>query len=87
VRYAIVAANDHYAGFAPGTVDIFRQMLNLDEVKWEHEYVSTDALGEEGDAVRINESLRPNRQIILSLSSEKFPPCRNVFVLNHLPVS
>ena len=57
MRYTIVAANDHYAGFAPGTVDIFRQMLNLDEVKWEHEYVSTDDLGEEGDAV-------PNKRVI-----------------------
>lgn len=34
-KYAIVAANNHYAGFGPGTVKIFRQLLGLEEVKWE----------------------------------------------------
>ena len=32
VRFAIVAANNHYAGFGPGTVNIFRQLLGLVEV-------------------------------------------------------
>jgi uncharacterized protein YecE (DUF72 family) len=27
-KYAIVAANNHYAGFGPGTVNIFRQLLD-----------------------------------------------------------
>ena len=27
VRFSIVAANNHYAGFGPGTVNIFRQLL------------------------------------------------------------
>jgi hypothetical protein len=34
VKLAIVAANNHYAGFGPGTVNIFRQLLGLKEVKW-----------------------------------------------------
>ena len=34
VRYSIVAANNQYAGFAPGTVNIFRQLIALEEVKW-----------------------------------------------------
>jgi uncharacterized protein YecE (DUF72 family) len=42
VKYAIVAANNHYAGFGPGTVNIFRQLLGLEEVKWGDDFVSTD---------------------------------------------
>jgi hypothetical protein len=34
VKFAIVAANNHYAGFGPGTVNIFRQLIGLEEVKW-----------------------------------------------------
>ena len=35
VNLAIIAANNHYAGFGPGTVNIFRKMLGLSEAKWE----------------------------------------------------
>ena len=34
VKQAIIAANNHYAGFGPGTVNIFRKMLGLHEAKW-----------------------------------------------------
>lgn len=34
IRHAIVAANNHYAGFSPGTVNIFRTMLGLSEATW-----------------------------------------------------
>ena len=34
IRLAIVAANNHYAGFSPGTVNIFRNMLGLPEANW-----------------------------------------------------
>jgi hypothetical protein len=34
VKLAIVASNNHYAGFGPGTVNNFRQLLGLKEVKW-----------------------------------------------------
>ena len=41
MNLAIVAANNHYAGFGPGTVNIFRNMIGLPEVngkkrKWEY---------------------------------------------------
>jgi uncharacterized protein YecE (DUF72 family) len=49
VRFAIVAANNHYAGFGPGTVNIFRQLLGLQEVKWGDEYVLKEDLGESHD--------------------------------------
>jgi uncharacterized protein YecE (DUF72 family) len=35
VRLAIVTANNHYAGFGPGTANVFRNMLGLPEAKWE----------------------------------------------------
>ena len=35
IKLAIVAANNHYAGFGPGTVNIFRNMTGLPEAKWE----------------------------------------------------
>ena len=35
IKLAIVAANNHYAGFGPGTVNMFRSMLGLPEAKWE----------------------------------------------------
>jgi uncharacterized protein YecE (DUF72 family) len=35
INLAIIAANNHYAGFGPGTVNIFRKMLGLPEAKWE----------------------------------------------------
>ena len=44
VKFSIVAANNHYAGFGPGTVNVFRQLLGLDEVKWGDDYVTTDSL-------------------------------------------
>jgi len=35
IKLAIMTANNHYAGFGPGTVNIFRNMLGLSEAKWE----------------------------------------------------
>src|SRR5689334_23054747 len=32
VKFVIVAANNHYAGFGPGTANNFRKMLGLSEV-------------------------------------------------------
>ena len=37
IKLAIMTANNHYAGFGPGTVNIFRNMLELPEAKWEEE--------------------------------------------------
>jgi uncharacterized protein YecE (DUF72 family) len=35
IKLSIVAANNHYAGFGPGTANIFRNMLGLADAKWE----------------------------------------------------
>lgn len=34
-KFAIVAANNHYAGFGPSTTNSFRKMLGLNEAVWE----------------------------------------------------
>ena len=51
VRFSIVAGNNHYAGFAPGTVNIFRQLLGLEEVKWREETILPDDFEKEEDSV------------------------------------
>jgi hypothetical protein len=33
----MIAANNHYAGFGPGTVNIFRKMVGLSEISWTYE--------------------------------------------------
>jgi uncharacterized protein YecE (DUF72 family) len=48
-KFAIVAANNHYAGFGPGTVNIFRQLLGLEEIKWGDEYAIANPTGKEND--------------------------------------
>ena len=35
VNLAIIAANNHYAGFGPGTANIFRNMIGLPDAKWQ----------------------------------------------------
>ena len=47
VKFSIVAVNNHYAGFGPGTVNIFRQLLGLEEVKWGDEFIGSDDLEKE----------------------------------------
>jgi uncharacterized protein YecE (DUF72 family) len=34
-KFAVIAANNHYAGFGPATADSFRKMVGLKEVEWE----------------------------------------------------
>ena len=47
-RFSIVAANNHYAGFGPGTVNTFRQLIGLEEVECGDENVANDNLEGEG---------------------------------------
>jgi uncharacterized protein YecE (DUF72 family) len=35
VRFAIASANNHYAGFGPGTTNMFRKMIGMPEAVWE----------------------------------------------------
>ena len=34
IKLAIITANNHYAGFGPRTVNIFRNMLGLPQAEW-----------------------------------------------------
>jgi uncharacterized protein YecE (DUF72 family) len=44
VSLAMIAANNHYAGFGPGTVNIFRNMVGLPELSWEDQQQIKDQL-------------------------------------------
>jgi uncharacterized protein YecE (DUF72 family) len=35
VKLAIVSANNHYAGFGPATVNMFREMTDLPSMNWQ----------------------------------------------------
>jgi uncharacterized protein YecE (DUF72 family) len=65
VKFSIVAANNHYAGFGPGTVNIFRQLLGLEEVKWGDEFIATDDL-EKKDGVDTSKQVMKTKQTSLS---------------------
>ena len=65
VKFSIVAANNHYAGFGPGTVNIFRQLLGLEELKWGDEYVSKNDL-EKGDDPNLKNRVINPKQTSLS---------------------
>jgi hypothetical protein len=66
VKFAIVAANNHYAGFGPGTVNIFRQLLGLEEIKWRNEYLVTDDLERKYDDKSANRAVIKTKQTNLS---------------------
>ena len=36
INLAMIAANNHYAGFGPGTANLFRKMVGLSELSWEN---------------------------------------------------
>ena len=52
INLAIVAANNHYAGFGPGTANTFRKMLDLSEVTWNGDVQISDT--EERDTLSGN---------------------------------
>ena len=65
VHRAIIAANNHYAGFGPGTVNIFRQLLGLEEVRWGDDFVLTKDF-EKDDEVGKNKLIVNAKQTSLS---------------------
>lgn len=65
VNRAIIAANNHYAGFGPGTVNIFRQLLGLEEVRWGDDFVFTKDF-EKDDEVGKNKLIVNAKQTSLS---------------------
>jgi hypothetical protein len=65
VKLAIVAANNHYAVFGPGSVNIFRQLLGLEEVKWDDEIIATHDV-EKDDDVAAEKRVLKTKQTSLS---------------------
>jgi uncharacterized protein YecE (DUF72 family) len=65
VNLAMIAANNHYAGFGPGTANLFRKMVGLSELSWE-------------DQLKIREQvqfkLQQEHQAQQSGNSSKVPP-------------
>jgi hypothetical protein len=45
LNLAIIAANNHYAGFGPGTANTVRKMLDLSEVTWNNVELPRDEKG------------------------------------------
>jgi len=36
VKVGIIAANNHYGGYGPGTVSMFREMMDMEPLSFEH---------------------------------------------------
>lgn len=65
-----MAANNHYAGFGPGTVNIFRQLIGLVEVKCGDEYISNDL--EKDDDPNMNKRVIRIKQPVCLTFSNKY---------------
>ena len=66
VKLAIVAANNHYAGFGPGTVNIFRSMLGLSEANWEEKEVEMKLRKQEEEQQQRRRPQSHTRQLTLT---------------------
>ena len=60
VKVAIVAANNHYGGFGPGTVNMFREMMDLEPTSFENV-----------DLNEINNQIESENRFNLDLKSSK----------------
>ncbi|MFZ0202261.1 MAG: DUF72 domain-containing protein, partial [Nitrososphaeraceae archaeon] len=69
VRDAMIAANNHYAGFGPGTVNIFRNMVGLPELSWEDQQQIKDQLRQQKEHEKDRQS--GNSNFSLSKQSKK----------------
>jgi uncharacterized protein YecE (DUF72 family) len=60
VSLAMIAANNHYAGFGPGTVNIFRNMVGLPELSWEDQQQIKDQLRQQKEHEKDRQSGNSN---------------------------
>ena len=60
VSLAMIAANNHYAGFGPGTVNIFRNMVGLSELSWEDQQQIEDQLRQQKEHEQDRQSSNSN---------------------------
>jgi uncharacterized protein YecE (DUF72 family) len=60
VSLAMIAANNHYAGFGPGTVNIFRNMVGMPELSWEDQQQIIDQLRQQKEHEKDRQSGNSN---------------------------
>jgi uncharacterized protein YecE (DUF72 family) len=66
INLAIVSANNHYAGFGPGTANIFRKMIGLPEAVWSKDEDKENRKEEDGKSHLHGDSIQDPKQSILS---------------------
>jgi hypothetical protein len=54
------------AGFGPGTVNMFRQLIGLEEVKWGEEYILNEDLETDDNYSKTNKRVVKTKQTSLS---------------------
>ncbi len=81
LNLAIVAANNHYAGFGPGTANTFRKMLDLSEMTWYEDVQASkteDTLGANTKQTSLSDFLNQLR-ILWSSSISKRCSCNSIY--------
>ena len=61
VSLAMIAANNHYAGFGPGTSNLFRKMVGLSELSWADQKQIQKQLQQEEQDQQISDSNVPSK--------------------------
>jgi hypothetical protein len=61
VSLAMIAANNHYAGFGPGTSNLFRKMVGLSELSWVDQQQIQKQLQQEEQDQQISDSNVPSK--------------------------
>ena len=72
VKFSIVAANNHYAGFGPETVNILRQLISLEEENWRDKSITTEDLGKENYEGMNKPRLKTEQTSLSDFSEIKF---------------
>ena len=65
VNLAMIAANNHYAGFGPGTANLFRKMVGLSELSWDDQLKLQE---------QVQLKLQQERQAGQTINSSNPPP-------------
>jgi uncharacterized protein YecE (DUF72 family) len=67
IKTAIVAANNHYGGFGPGTVNIFREMMDMNPIDMNVDLKKlTQHMVQENSLTRDYKTIKKENQTIMS---------------------
>ena len=67
----MIAANNHYAGFGPGTANMFRKMVGLSELSWEDQQQIQKHLQLQRQQQKEKRDLRVSNSKIVSRNESK----------------